>query len=183
MVEHVLGPSAAALVAIGILISTFGCVNGMVLAGARVSLCDGHGWPLLPQGRHPQPGAGAGGGAVDAGALGLAAVPSPAPTASSSTTIIFAVPIFYVLTISGLFKLRRDAGPDHPRPYRAVGYPALPALYLLAAAAVAVSLLLATETRFQSLCGLACVLAGLPVFALTLRKRARLQGPILRRST
>jgi APA family basic amino acid/polyamine antiporter len=181
MVEHVVGPGAAVLVAIGILISTFGCVNGMVLAGARVS------YAMAMDGLFFR----------KAGALNRSQVPGVALwmqglwasllclTGTYSQLldyVIFAVLIFYVLTISGLFKLRRTR-PDHPRPYRAVGYPALPAIYLMAAAGVAVSLLLAPETRFQSLCGLACVLAGLPVFAVTLRERARSNGPIHRRST
>ncbi len=84
--------------------------------------------------------------------------------------VIFAVLLFYILTIAGLFKLRRTQ-PERPRAYRAVGYPVLPAVYVLAAATVAVSLLIAPETRFQSLAGLACVVAGLPVLAHTLPKR------------
>ena len=84
--------------------------------------------------------------------------------------VIFAVLLFYILTIAGLFKLRRTQ-PDRPRPYRAVGYPVLPAVYVAAAAAVAAGLLLAPETRLQSVFGLACVAAGLPVFFLLGRSK------------
>jgi len=181
MVQQLVGPGAAVLVAIGILISTFGCVNGMVLTGARVSYAMAMDGLFFRQ----------------AGRLNRAEVPGVALwmqalwasllclTGTYSQLldyVIFAVLLFYILTIGGLFKLRRTQ-PDRPRSYRAVGYPVLPAVYVLAAAAVAVSLLIAPETRFQSLAGLACVIAGLPVFAVSLRKRARFHGPILRRST
>jgi len=62
-----------------------------------------------------------------------------------------------------LFVLRAKR-PDEPRPYRAVGYPVLPALYVLAASGVAVTLLVAAKTRVQSLTGLLIVLLGVPVY-------------------
>jgi len=83
--------------------------------------------------------------------------------------VIFAVLIFYVLTLAGLFSLRKRR-PDAARPYKAVGYPWLPGAYIVAAAAVAVSLLLAPETRTQSLAGLGCVLVGLPVYLFISRR-------------
>ena len=77
--------------------------------------------------------------------------------------VIFAALVFYVLTTIGLFLLRAKR-PDMPRPYRAVGYPVLPALYMLLAAAVAVILLIAPKTRTEALSGLALVLIGIPVY-------------------
>jgi APA family basic amino acid/polyamine antiporter len=84
--------------------------------------------------------------------------------------VIFAVLLFYILTLIGLFVLRRTQ-PDAPRPYRAIGYPLVPALYIAAAAAVAVSLVAAHETRRQALAGLACVVAGAPVYLFISRRR------------
>ncbi|MBA2635463.1 MAG: amino acid transporter, partial [Sphingomonas sp.] len=77
--------------------------------------------------------------------------------------VIFAALLFYVLTTAGLFMLRARR-PDAERPYRAVGYPVVPALYMLLCTAVAVTLLLADKTRTQALSGLAVVIIGVPVY-------------------
>jgi len=84
--------------------------------------------------------------------------------------VIFAVLIFYGLTVAGLFILRRKR-PDAERPYRAFGYPVVPALYILAAAAIAVDLLIPKPTYTWP--GLGIVLLGVPVyFAWTRMRRA-----------
>jgi APA family basic amino acid/polyamine antiporter len=77
--------------------------------------------------------------------------------------VIFAVLVFYILTIIGLFVLRKTQ-PDAVRPYRAIGYPVLPALYILMAAWICVVLL-----RYKpqyTWPGLALVLLGIPVYLL-----------------
>jgi len=77
--------------------------------------------------------------------------------------VIFSVLIFYVLTLIGLFILRRRR-PDAERPYRAFGYPVLPALYIVVASAIAVILLIyKTQTTWP---GLAIVLSGIPAYLL-----------------
>ena len=84
--------------------------------------------------------------------------------------IIFAVLVFYILTIFGLFVLRRSR-PDVPRPYRAIGYPALPAIYILMALFIDVVLL-----RYKpqyTWPGLIIVLLGIPVYYLWSRRTAR----------
>jgi APA family basic amino acid/polyamine antiporter len=71
--------------------------------------------------------------------------------------------IFYVLTIAGLFVLRRKR-PDAERPYRALGYPVVPALYMVAALTILVVLLFyRTSTTWP---GLLIVLTGIPVYFL-----------------
>jgi APA family basic amino acid/polyamine antiporter len=65
----------------------------------------------------------------------------------------------------GLFRLRK-LRPDAERPYRALGYPILPALYIFLASAIAVILLIADKTRAQALSGLVIVLLGVPVYFL-----------------
>ena len=83
--------------------------------------------------------------------------------------VIFAVLIFYVLTIAGLFLLRRKQ-PNAERPYRAFGYPIVPALYILAASAILIVLLLyRTNTSWP---GLLIVLTGVPIYFLW-KKRQR----------
>ena len=80
--------------------------------------------------------------------------------------VVFAVLIFYILTVAGLFVLRRTR-PDAERPYRAFGYPVVPALYILLAAAVAVNLLVTRPAYTWP--GLGIVLLGLPVYFLWTR--------------
>ena len=84
--------------------------------------------------------------------------------------VIFAVLVFYVLTIAGLFVLRRKR-PEAERPYRAVGYPVLPAIYSVAASLIALDLLLAAKTRANTWPGVLLVLAGVPVFFYWNRRR------------
>jgi APA family basic amino acid/polyamine antiporter len=82
--------------------------------------------------------------------------------------VVFAVLIFYVLTIAGIFVLRRTQ-PQAERPYRAFGYPVLPAFYIVAAA-VSLSVLAIYRTQ-TSWPGLLLVLAGVPVYFLWRRSR------------
>ena len=81
--------------------------------------------------------------------------------------VIFAVLLFYILTIAGLFVLRRTR-PDLDRPYRAFGYPVLPALYIAAAGLIEILLLLYKPNYTWP--GLIIVLLGLPVYFIWRRK-------------
>ena len=168
--EVLFGPSAAIIMAVLILVSTFGCNNGLILAGARVY------WAMARDGLFFR----------KAGELNARHVPATALVVQSIWTsllaltgtygqlldyVIFAALLFYVLTTIGLFILRRTR-PDHPRPYRAIGYPVLPALYIALAASVAVILLIADKTRAQALSGLVLVLLGVPVYWLWRRRTA-----------
>jgi APA family basic amino acid/polyamine antiporter len=85
--------------------------------------------------------------------------------------VIFAALVFYVLTTIGLFILRAQL-PNAERPYRAIGYPVLPGLYILLAAAVSVILLIAPKTRTEALSGLVLVLIGIPVYFIWRRVEA-----------
>jgi APA family basic amino acid/polyamine antiporter len=168
--EQMFGPVGATIMAIAILVSTFGCNNGLILAGARVYFAMARDRLFFRR----------------AGTLNAKAVPSFALIVQSlwvsllclSGTygqlldyVIFAALLFYVLTTIGLFILRRKR-PDVERPYRAIGYPVLPALYILLAGAVSVILLIAPQTRTQALFGLVLVLIGIPVYALWRRVEA-----------
>jgi APA family basic amino acid/polyamine antiporter len=81
--------------------------------------------------------------------------------------VIFAVVLFYALTLAGVFRLRRTR-PEAPRPYRAWGYPALPAIYIAFALIVEWALLMHKPGR--SLAGLSIVAVGVPVYFLWRRK-------------
>lgn len=165
--QAIFGPSGAAIMAVAILISTFGCNNGLILAGARVY------WAMAKDGLFFR----------RAGTLSANGVPAWALVAQAIWTsilcltgtygqlldyVIFAALLFYALTTTGLFVLRVRR-PEAPRPYRAVGYPVLPALYVALAAGVALTLLLADKTRAQALSGLVVVLLGVPAYFLTKR--------------
>ena len=168
--EQVFGPSGATFMAIAILITTFGCNNGLILSGARVYFAMARDKLFFRR----------------AGTLNARAVPSFALIVQSVWVsllcltgtygqlldyVIFAALLFYVLTTIGLFILRRKH-PEIERPYRAVGYPVLPGLYIVLAGAVSIILLLAPQTRTQALSGLVIVLIGIPVYALWRRVEA-----------
>lgn len=162
--ETIFGGSAALLMAAAILISTFGCNNGLILSGSRVLYAMANDGLFFKK----------------AGTLNKNNVPAFALVVQSVWTailcltgtynqllnyVIFAALLFYAFTTAGLFILRSKR-PDVPRPYKAVGYPVLPALYILLCIGVMVLLLLSPTTRLESISGLVLVLIGVPVFFL-----------------
>jgi APA family basic amino acid/polyamine antiporter len=168
--EVILGSKGAYLMAGAIVISTFGCINGMTLAGARVyyamardGLFFGKVGAVSRKYRTP------------AVSLMVQAVWASLLTLSGTYNdlldyVIFAVMLFYILTILGLFRLRRTR-PDAPRPYRAWGYPLIPALYI--AFAVFVEWALLTHKAGRSMAGLGIVAIGVPVYYGWRRKEAQ----------
>jgi APA family basic amino acid/polyamine antiporter len=178
----VFGPAGAGIMAVAIMISTFGCNNGLILAGARVYYAmarDGlffrstgrlnarhvPAWGLVLQGIWtcflvlPRTRLRDAAGAPLLDAHGAARYGNL--YSNLLDYVVFSVLIFYVLTIASLFVLRRKR-PDAERPYRAFGYPVVPVLYILAAAAILVILLLyKTSTTWP---GLLIVLTGIPVY-------------------
>jgi APA family basic amino acid/polyamine antiporter len=89
--------------------------------------------------------------------------------------VVFSVLIFYVLTIAGIFLLRKKR-PDADRPYKAFGYPVVPLLYIVAAVAIMVVLILyKTETTWP---GLLIVLLGVPVYWLWSRGARKQESPV-----
>jgi APA family basic amino acid/polyamine antiporter len=148
---------------LAILVSTFGCANGMILTGARVYYAmasDGLFFKSVsrvsPKTHTPIP------------SLILQGVWSALLVLSGTYSdlldyVMFASLLFLALTVWGLFVLRKKR-PDMERPYKAVGYPFLPALYILLAAFVLLDLLW-VRPRF-TWPGLIIVLTGVPVFFL-----------------
>ena len=167
------GPAGAAIMAATILISTFGCNNGLILAGARVYYAMAKdGLFFESAGRlHPRY-------KTPVVSLGVQAVWTCLLCLSGTYSqlldyIIFAVLVFYILTIYGLFVLRRKR-PDAPRPYRALGYPVLPAIYIAMATVIEVVLL-----RYKpqyTFPGLLIVLCGIPVYFLRSRGKSCRSG-------
>jgi APA family basic amino acid/polyamine antiporter len=160
--EVIFGSAGQSIMAIAILVSTFGCNNGLILAGARVYYAmakDGLFFARASRlSEHQVPAA-----ALIAQAVWTSVLCLTGTYLQLLGYVVFAALLFYALTTIGLFVLRRTQ-PDVARPYRAVGYPVLPALYIAAASAICVSLLIADKTRAQAFSGLVLVLIGIPVF-------------------
>jgi APA family basic amino acid/polyamine antiporter len=166
------------LMAVAIMISTFGCVNSLVLAGARAYYAMAHdglffaragvlnrarvpGWSLMVQG-------------IWAAALVLPRTYSAATRSYGNLYsnlldwVISAALLFYILTIAGVFRLRR-ARPGAERPYKVAGYPFVPALYILLGTTVlAILVAYRPATTWP---GLAIVLIGAAVYGILKRRR------------
>ena len=160
--EMIFGGPAAVIMAVLIMISTFGCNNGLILSGARVYYAmakDGLFFKTTGNlNRKSVPGTALVVQCVWASLLCLSGTYS-----DLLDYVIFAVLIFFVLIVSGIFILRKKK-PEAERPYKAWGYPVVPGLYVLVAAAIAVDLLVfKTKYTFP---GLLIVLLGIPVFFL-----------------
>jgi APA family basic amino acid/polyamine antiporter len=167
--EQIFHSGGAYLMAAAILISTFGCANGMSLAGARVYYAmsrDGLFFKSVGK-LHPRYKTPAAGLLVQAAWTVVLCVSGS--YSQLLDYIIFAVLLFYILTIVGLFVLRFTK-PDASRPYKAVGYPVLPALYIALAGWICVVLL-----RYKpqyTWPGLVLVLLGIPVYLFWSRSAA-----------
>jgi basic amino acid/polyamine antiporter, APA family len=165
----------ATIMAIFIMVSTFGCNNGLILAGARAY------WAMARDGlffkraghlnREHVPSWGLGIQGIWAAALVLPRTVKTDPVTGVATYgnlygdllnyVISAALIFYILTIAGIFRLRQTR-PDVERPYRAFGYPIVPALYIVGAAVIlAVLLIYQTATTWP---GFIIIATGIPVY-------------------
>ena len=160
--ERIFGGPAAALMALLIMVSTFGCANGIILAGARVY------YAMAKDGLFFSKAAELNAGSVPGNALLWQAAWSAVLCLSGTygdllDYVVFAVLLFYILTVGGIFLLRRDK-PDAPRPYRVWGYPLVPALYIAAASAISLDLLVFKPLYTWP--GIFIVLLGIPVYFL-----------------
>jgi len=167
--EVIFHSGGAYLMAAAILISTFGCANGLSLAGSRVYYAmskDGLFFKSVGKlnKRYKTPAAG-----LFVQACWTAVLCVSGSYGQLLDYIIFAVLVFYILTIVGLFVLRFKQ-PNTPRPYKALGYPVLPALYIVMATWICIVLL-----RYKpqyTWPGLVLVLLGIPVYLFWSRRSA-----------
>jgi basic amino acid/polyamine antiporter, APA family len=165
----IFGNAGAVIIAIMIMISTFGCNNGLILAGARVYYTMANDGLFFKK----------------AGTLNKNAVPQRALWAQAIVAsvlclsggyndlldmIAFVVVIFYVLTIIGIFILRKTR-PNIDRPYKAFGYPFLPGLYIIMGIVFCVFLIIFKP--LYTVWGLGIVLAGIPVYYITISKQKK----------
>jgi basic amino acid/polyamine antiporter, APA family len=169
VMQVIFGAAGATIMAMAILISTFGCSNGLILAGARVYYAmakdrlffDSVG-RLHPKYKTPYI-------SLFVQCIWTCILCLSGTYGQLLDYIVFAVLVFYVLTIFGLFVLRRTR-PEAHRPYRAVGYPVLPAIYI--AMAVFIDIVLLRYKPQYTWPGLIIVLCGIPVYYLWTRRTA-----------
>jgi basic amino acid/polyamine antiporter, APA family len=166
-IEVALGSGAAAIMAIAILMSTFGCNNGLILSGPRVYYAMARDGLFFERAGVLHPG-------FRTPVFGLVAQAIWASVLCVSGTysqlldyVIFAALVFYFLTTLALFQLRR-LRPDLPRPVKAFGYPVLPALYMVSLGALMVILLF--EKPVYTWPGLIIVALGVPVYLVWRRR-------------
>jgi APA family basic amino acid/polyamine antiporter len=170
------------MMAIAIIISTFGCNNGLILAGSRVAYAMAKdGLFFRATGKLNKKGV-PGVALVYQGAwiVILILLRTRNPDGSYGNLysnllnyVVFAALLFYVLTIVGIFVLRIRR-PDAERPYKAFGYPVLPLLYIVAAGGI-MGVLLLYETQTAGM-GMVIVLLGLPVYWMWARLKRLRQG-------
>ena len=179
MLRAVLPSAGAQLMAVAIMISTFGCINGMVLAGARAYYAMAHDGVFFrgaaSVNKAHVPGVALIFQAVWTAILVLPRTYNPETGAFGNLYsnlldyVISAALIFYILTIAGVFVLRKRR-PDAERPYRAFGYPLVPVLYI--AGALVILILLFAYRPSTTIPGLVIVLIGVPIYFL-FRRAAR----------
>jgi APA family basic amino acid/polyamine antiporter len=162
----IIGSAGVFLMAGLIMISTFGCNNGLILAGSRLF------YAMSKDGLFFKKAGNLNKNSVPGVALWIQCIWASVLCLSGKYGDLlvystFASLLFYILTIGGLFILRRKE-PDADRPYKAFGYPYIPILYILLTLAICIDLLIYDSINAGM--GLLIVLLGIPIYYLTNRK-------------
>ncbi|MEP7256955.1 MAG: amino acid permease [Flavitalea sp.] len=163
----IFGQAGTIVIAVMIMISTFGCNNGLILSGARVYYTMARdGLFFKKTGRLNKHN-------VPAFALWIQCLWTCLLCLSGTynqllTYVVFVVLIFYVLTLIGIFVLRKKR-PDAPRPYKAIGYPVLPILYCILALLICGGLFIYQPK--QTWPGALIVLFGIPLYYFVVRRK------------
>jgi basic amino acid/polyamine antiporter, APA family len=163
----IFGDIGTYVIAVMIMIATFGCNNGLILAGARVYYTMAKDGLFFRQVGHLNRAS------VPQRALWIQCVLASLWSVSGKygdllDMISFSVVVFYMLTIVGIFILRRKR-PDHPRPYKAFGYPILPLIYLIMGTAFC-SLLVVFKPQY-TWPGIIITLLGIPLYYIALANK------------
>jgi APA family basic amino acid/polyamine antiporter len=165
---NIFGSAGTTIIALMIMTSTFGCNNGLILSGSRVYYTMANDGLFLPAAKKLNAKG------VPAIALWMQCIWASVLCLSGKygdllDFIIFTVLLFYILTIGGIFILRKKA-PNHPRPYKAFGYPFIPLLYIFLATFICIVLLMYKPN--YTFPGLIIVLAGIPIYFM-IEKRSK----------
>jgi APA family basic amino acid/polyamine antiporter len=159
----ILGPLAVQVMAAAIMVSTFGCLNGLILAGARVYYAMALDGLFFERAARLDPVRHAPVASLVMQCAWACLLTLSGTYSDLLDYVIFAVLLFYILTIAGVFVLRWKR-PEMERPYRAFGYPVLPSVYIAAAGLIEILLLLYKPSYTWP--GLIIVLLGVPVYFL-----------------
>ena len=162
--KEIFGYAGTYIMAILIMISTFGCINGMVMAGARVY------YTMAKDGLFFRKTGTINKNNVPEFALWIQCIVAALLCLSGKygdllDMVAFVVVVFYILTIAGVFILRKKM-PDAERPYKAFGYPILPAIYILLATVFCIGLIWIKPSYAGW--GLGIALAGIPIYYIAL---------------
>jgi basic amino acid/polyamine antiporter, APA family len=165
--REIFGDMGTYVIAVLIMVSTFGCNNGLILAGARVYNA------MAKDGLFFKKAALLNKNAVPEFALWIQCLVACLLCLSGKygdllDMISFVVVLFYALTIIGIFRLRKTM-PNAERPYKAFGYPLLPAIYIMLAAIFCIFLII-MKPDYAGF-GLAIVLAGIPLYYLVINQQ------------
>ena len=168
----IFGDIGAYVIAVMIMISTFGCNNGLILSGARVYNT------MARDGLFFKKAAKLNKNNVPEFALWIQCLVASLLCLSGRygdllDMISFVVVLFYILTILGIFILRRKR-PDAERPYKAFGYPILPALYILMGAAFCI-LLIIYKPQF-TWPGFIIVMLGVPLYYIAISRQQKIES-------
>jgi APA family basic amino acid/polyamine antiporter len=170
--KAIFGNIGTYVIAVMIMISTFGCNNGLILAGARVY------YTMAKDGLFFKKTGQLNKNNVPEFALWIQCIVASVLCLSGKygdllDMISFVVVMFYALTILGIFILRKNR-PDAERPYKAFGYPLLPAIYILMAIAFCVLLIIYKPAFTWP--GLIIVLAGIPIYYIAVANNKKEQA-------
>jgi len=165
--QEIFGPVGITIIAIMIMVSTFGCNNGLIMAGARVY------YSMAQDGLFFKKVGELNKSAVPGVALWLQCIIASLWCLSGKygdllDMISSVVVIFYVLCIIGIFRLRKSR-PEAPRPYKAFGYPVLPMIYIMMGTAFIILMVIYKPNYTWP--GIIIAFLGVPVYYL-IRKKA-----------
>jgi APA family basic amino acid/polyamine antiporter len=161
--QAMFGAPGLYIMTIAIMISTFGCNNGLILSGARVYYAMATDNLFFKSAANLHPTYKTPALALIVQAIWTCVLCLSGTYGQLLNFVIFAAVVFYTVTTVGIFRLRHSR-PDIPRPVKAPGYPFLPALYVVLTGLIAVDLLVQDSTRTYAFLGLILVLLGVPVY-------------------
>jgi APA family basic amino acid/polyamine antiporter len=159
--SELMGPAGAGFVALTVVISTFGCNAAGILGGSRVLFAMGLDGVFLPAASRVHPRYRTPHVAILALTTWSIVLALSGTYTQLFTYVMFSSILFNVATGCALFRLRK-VRPDHPRPYRAWGYPLVPAVFVIGSAAFVLNTLM--ERPVESIAGIGLLLLGVPVY-------------------
>jgi APA family basic amino acid/polyamine antiporter len=161
VLRRYLGPAAVSLTAVALMVSSFGSLHASVLANSRVPFAMARDGLFFSSVAHLSARANVPARAIILQAAWASVLAVSGSYDSLTDSVIFASWLFYGLSATSLFVFRRTL-PDAPRPYRALGYPWVPILFVLVTTALLINTFIAAPR--EALRGVAVLLAGLPLY-------------------